>query len=85
MFVGQVGAKAKSKKIVRKLTDYKGNKTHARHIHFDELETMGLMVKHIEDDQEFQDIVLTVHHGRGMNGSRKPVHANKGRHLSAAA
>jgi hypothetical protein len=62
MFAGESGAAAKARKVVRKLTDYRGNRTHQRHIHFDELKQMGLKVARIEDDQEFQDIVLTVHH-----------------------
>ncbi|MBZ5526075.1 MAG: hypothetical protein LAP21_27965, partial [Acidobacteriia bacterium] len=62
MFKNEPGAKAKAKKIVKKLTDYRGNKTHQRHIHFDELKAMGLKVARIEDDQDFQDVVLTVHH-----------------------
>ncbi len=62
MFDGDPQATAKAKKIVRRLTDYRGNKTHARHIHFEELAEMGLKVSLIEDDQEFQDVVLTVHH-----------------------
>lgn len=62
MFEGDPQAKAKAKNIVRRLTDYRGNKTHARHIHFDELQEMGLKVSLIEDDQGFQDVVLTVHH-----------------------
>ncbi len=62
MFEGDAQAKAKAKKIVRRLTDYRGNKTHVRHIHFDELKDMGLKVSLIEDDQNLQDVVLTVHH-----------------------
>jgi len=62
MFAGDSAAQQKSKKIVRKLTDYRGNKIHARHIHFDELKAMGLKVSLIEDDQKLQDLVLTVHH-----------------------
>lgn len=62
MFSGDGQGARKAKAIVRKLTDYRGNKTHARHIHFDELVAMGLKVKLIEDDQAFQDVVLTVHH-----------------------
>jgi hypothetical protein len=53
---------SQAKKIVRRLTDYRGNKTHVRHIHFDELKDMGLKVSLIEDDQNLQDVVLTVHH-----------------------
>lgn len=62
MFDGDPRAAEKAKKIVRRLTDYRGNKTHQRHIHYDELEAMGLKVKRIEDEQTFQDVVLTVHH-----------------------
>lgn len=62
MFEGDPEASKKAKKIVKRLTDYGGNKTHARHIHFDELLDMGLKVSLIEEDQDFQDVVLTVHH-----------------------
>ncbi len=62
MFEDDAQSLAKAKKIVRKLTDYRENKTHQRHIHYDELRAMGLKVTLIEDDQELQDRVLTVHH-----------------------
>ena len=62
MFDADPQAAAKAKKIVRKLTDYRGNKTHQRHIHFEELNAMGLKVSLIEDDQNLQDVILTVHH-----------------------
>jgi hypothetical protein len=62
MFVGDARTQIKAKQIVRKLADYKGNRTHARHIHFDELSAMGLKVVRLEDNQELQDLVLTVHH-----------------------
>lgn len=62
MFDGDPKASQKAKAIVRKLTDYRGNKTHHRHIHVEELQKMGLNVKRIEDDQTLQDVVLTVHH-----------------------
>lgn len=48
--------------IVEKLSDFSGNKSHSRHIHFDECEQMGLKVEALEDDGELQDLVLTVHH-----------------------
>lgn len=62
MFEGQRGAAKKAQGIVRKLTDFKGNKTHSRHIHFDECRDIGLDVRLVEEDQELQDLVLTVHH-----------------------
>lgn len=62
MFSGDPYAKKKAKQIVKKLTDYKGNKAHDRHIHADECIAMGLAVDMIEADQKLQDLVLTVHH-----------------------
>lgn len=62
MFEGDPQGARKAKKIVRKLTDYRGNKTHQRHIHFEELSAIGLKVSLIEDNQDFQDVLLTVHH-----------------------
>ena len=43
-------------------TDYSGNKTHNRHIPFEECRGIGLDVDPIEDDPELQDLLLTVHH-----------------------
>jgi len=62
MFDKQKDAKAKAKSIVKKLTDFRGNKTHHRHIHFDECQAIGLKVDLVEKDQTLQDLVLTVHH-----------------------
>jgi fructoselysine-6-P-deglycase FrlB-like protein len=62
MFEGSKEAAIKARKIVRKLSNYRGNKTHSRHIHFDELKAIGLKVTLIEDDQKLQDLILTVHH-----------------------
>lgn len=62
MFEGKTDAKDKARQVVRKLTDYRGNRTHERHIHFEEAEQIGLKVKRVEDDQSFQDLLLTVHH-----------------------
>lgn len=62
MLKGQKDAKRKAFGIVRKLTDYSGNKAHDRHIDADECEDIGLTVKRIESDAAFQDLLLTVHH-----------------------
>lgn len=62
MFKGDPKAKEKAKKIVKKLTDYTGNKTHERHIHYDECVNLGLKIIAIESDPILQDLVLTVHH-----------------------
>jgi hypothetical protein len=62
MFEKDKEAKIKAKAIVKKLTDFRGNKTHNRHIHYDELHGMGLNVVLIESDPDLQDLILTVHH-----------------------
>jgi len=52
----------KANKIVRSLSNADKNKSHNRHIHFDECKKMGLNVVQLEDDPVLQDLVLTVHH-----------------------
>ncbi|MBM2825075.1 MAG: Serine protease [Dehalococcoidales bacterium] len=62
MFEGESDAGSKSRNIVKKLTDYSKNKTHNRHIHFEECSKMDLKVTKLESDPKLQDLVLTVHH-----------------------
>lgn len=62
MFAGSKDAKKRADHVVEKLTDYSGNKSHDRHIHIDECKDIGLNVSLLEDDDDFQDLVLTVHH-----------------------
>lgn len=54
----------KAKKIVKALTDFRKNGSHSRHIEYEECAKMGLTVRSLEKDfnDEFQDLVLTVHH-----------------------
>jgi len=64
MFENQHDAKEKADKVVKHLGNHADTKTHARHIHMDEAKTFGLDIKFLETDfdDEFQDLVLTVHH-----------------------
>ena len=62
MFAGDPHAKAKAKKIVDKLGNHAYTKTHDRHIPAGEAEKLGLKIKRIEDDQDLQEKVLTLHH-----------------------
>ena len=62
MLKGKTDAQKKAKSIVRSLSNYTNNKSHSRHIHFDECKRIGLEVALLEDDPELQDIMLTVHH-----------------------
>lgn len=62
MFEGNPDAEKISKEIVKKLNNHNDTKTHERHIHLKDAQEMGLRVIQLEDDQNFQDLVLTVHH-----------------------
>lgn len=62
MFKNDSEAENKSAFIVSKLGNFHENKTHARHINIDECKEMNLKINEIEDDQDLQDLILTVHH-----------------------
>lgn len=62
MFAGEETAKEKAGTIVKKLGDFRENKSHGRHIHIDECEKLGLKIEKIEADQSLQDVLLTLHH-----------------------
>jgi ATP-dependent protease ClpP protease subunit len=64
MFKGNADARNISETIAAKLNDHEKTKTHSRHINIDEAVNIGLITKFLEKDfeQEFQDLVLTVHH-----------------------
>lgn len=62
MFAGEPDARKKAASIVRKLSGYSRNKAHDRHMHYEDCAGMGLKMRRIEDDDTFQDLVLTVHH-----------------------
>jgi membrane-bound ClpP family serine protease len=49
-------------KIVKELSDHKKTKAHARHISSEEAKKIGLTIVDLEDDNDLQDLVLTVHH-----------------------
>jgi hypothetical protein len=52
----------KIKKIVQELSDHALSKSHARHLSYDRCSGIGLEVRCLEDDQDLQDAVLSVHH-----------------------
>lgn len=55
-------AEQKANRIVEELGSHALTKTHSRHIHFDRLKELGVVVKALEESQLFQDAVLSVHH-----------------------
>lgn len=62
MLAGDPNADTKADAIVKGLSDVEDNKSHSRHIHIDKCETLGLVIEKLEDDQDLQEAVLTVHH-----------------------
>lgn len=62
MFQGDADAIAKAARIVDSLSSRDGNREHGRHIHAERCAAIGLKVAALEEDQELQDLVLTVHH-----------------------
>lgn len=65
MFKDEPERDDKALKIVSELNNHEITKTHARHIPFEECQRIGLKVISLEtfqQEKDFQDIVLTVHH-----------------------
>lgn len=62
MFEGDPDAKAKAKKIVDELGSHMLTKSHARHISSQNARDLGIKILDLEDDNELQDCVLSVHH-----------------------
>lgn len=52
----------KAEAIASALSDHGETKSHARHIHIEACEELGLKIERLEDDQKLQDLLLTVHH-----------------------
>jgi Serine dehydrogenase proteinase len=82
MLAGEVDADSKAKAIVDGLSDVDDNKSHARHIHIDKCEALGLKIERLEDDQDLQEATLTVHHcymhSLAVTGAAKIVENHKG-------
>lgn len=48
--------------IIQELGDHAVNKSHSRHLSSDKCKEIGLKITDLEEDGEFQDLVLSVHH-----------------------
>jgi len=62
MFFGGRNKDKKIDNIIKYLTEYEEVKTHDRQIRHDEAKKIGLKIKLLEEDDELQDLILTVHH-----------------------
>ena len=54
--------KTKIRKIIKELGDHSVNLSHNRHIPAEKCKELGLKVGMMEEDQELQDLILTIHH-----------------------
>lgn len=62
MFEDCPGAEMKAAYIVEQLQNHAEQKTHERHLNIDDCSSLGLKIVPLEEDNELQDLVLTVHH-----------------------
>jgi hypothetical protein len=62
MFEGKTDAAARAAKVVSSLGDHEEQRSHARHISLQKAREIGLTITALEDDEELQDAVLSVHH-----------------------
>jgi hypothetical protein len=62
MFADEERPQRKINKILRELGDHALTKSHARHLAVERCREMGLKVGYLEEDQDFQDAVLSIHH-----------------------
>lgn len=54
--------KKRARKVVKALSNHATTKTHDRHLDAERARLIGLNVTMMEDDNEFQDMILTIHH-----------------------
>ena len=73
MFANEKSAAALADKVIKGLTESKQTKQHGRPIGYAEATRMGLKIKMIEDDDDLQDAVLTIHHCYSHTLARGPI------------
>lgn len=62
MFAGEADSQEKIDAILVELADHALTKSHARHLSAGKCRSIGLKVLRLEDSQNLQDLVLSVHH-----------------------
>lgn len=62
MFEGLSDAETRAETIIQQLGSHIKTKMHERHIHKEDAKELGLSIIDLEDDQELQDAVLSLHH-----------------------
>jgi hypothetical protein len=62
IFAGLSNPAARAKKVMKELSDHALTLSHARHIDLEKAEAIGLEIVPLEEDDDLQDAILTVHH-----------------------
>lgn len=82
MFAGEKDAQDKVKRIIETLGDHALTKSHARHISLKAARDAGIKVVALEDNDDLQEAVLTVHHAciqtLSGTGATKIIENHKG-------
>lgn len=73
MYSGDPEAEEKAKKVVLQIGSHTDTKQHDRHLSAEECREFGLNVETLEEDQELQDAVLSVHHACMHTLSSTPI------------
>ena len=73
MFVDDTRADKKILKILAELGDHALTKSHARHLSMERCREMGLEVIALEDNQDLQDSVLSLHHACMLTFTATPA------------
>lgn len=84
MFRDEENSQLLAKNIVEKLSDKSLNKVHARHLSAEYCKEFGLKISCLEDDDQLQDLVLTIHHAFNHTFANSPATKIVENHLGVA-
>ncbi len=84
MLSGDPEAEPKAEAILKELTDHALTKSHARHLSAAKCQAIGLRVVRLEENQDFQEAVLSVHHACIHTLSSTPAYKIIENHLGVA-
>jgi len=82
MFSQEPNPQEKATTVVKDLADHALTKSHSRHLHVERCKEIGLQISILEDDQDLQEKVLSVHHAfmltLSATGAYKIIENHKG-------
>jgi ATP-dependent protease ClpP protease subunit len=74
MFSQEPNPQEKASAVVKDLADHALTKSHSRHLHVERCREIGLKISILEDDQDLQEKVLSVHHAFMLTLSATPAY-----------